>query len=64
MNFLNATNVLTNRVNCTETTFIQTLFLSVLRDLHALLTSCDVINHRSLLNFYPKPTSITHPVTL
>ena len=36
MYFLNATNVLTNRVNCFGT-FILTLFWRILRDLRALL---------------------------
>ena len=37
IHFLNITNVLTNRVNCSGNTFILTLFWRVLRDLCALL---------------------------
>ena len=37
MHFLNVTDVLTNRVNCTGSTFNITLFWRVVRDLRALL---------------------------
>ena len=37
MHFLNVTDVLTKRVNCSGSTFNLTLFWRVVRDLHALL---------------------------
>ena len=37
MHFLNVTDVLTNRVNCSGSTFNLTLFWRVVRDLHVLL---------------------------
>ena len=36
MYFFNVTNVLKNKVNCTRTNFILTLFWRVVRDLHTL----------------------------
>ena len=36
MHFLNVTDVLTNRINCSGSTFNLTLFWRVVRDLHAL----------------------------
>ena len=41
MHFLNVTDVLTNRVNCSGSTFNLTLFWRVVRDLRALLIKPD-----------------------
>ena len=40
MQFLNVTDVLTNRVNCSGSTFNLTLFWRVVRDLRALYAHC------------------------
>ena len=40
MHFLNVTDVLTNKINCSGSTFNLTLFWWVVRDLHGLLPMC------------------------
>ena len=45
MHFLNVTDVLPNRVNCSGSTFNLTIFWRVVRDLRALFTACFLLDH-------------------